>query len=234
MKRISLIIPCYNEAENIPQLIKRCEELAAQVENIEVVLVDNGSTDNTLRVLENLASSLSFIRVVRVEINQGYGHGILSGLRVADGEILGWTHADMQTDPVDLLKGVNYFKGAKNLERKFVKGKRYGRPIADVFFTMGMAIFETLLLRRWMWDINAQPTMFHREFFLSWENPPEDFSLDLYAYYMAKKRGLKIYRFPVLFGERAHGISHWNVGFASKYKFIKRTLIYSFNLQRRV
>ena len=234
MERLSLIIPCYNEAESIPQLIKRCEKLIDQMKNIEIILVDNGSIDNTPSVLENLTSDLSSIRVIRLEVNQGYGHGILSGLKVANGEILSWTHADMQTDPVDLLKGVDFFKNAKHLEGIFVKGKRYGRPIMDIFFTIGMSIFETLLLRKWMWDINAQPTMFHREFFLNWEHPPEDFSLDLYVYYMAKKKRLKVCRFPVLFGERAHGVSHWNISLVSKYKFIKRTLIYSFNLQRRV
>ena len=49
-----------------------------------------------------------------------------------------------------------------------------------------MSLFETLLLRTRLWDINAQPTMFHRDFFASWDRPPHDFSLDLYAYYGAK------------------------------------------------
>jgi len=234
MSRLSLIIPCYNEAESIPQLLKRCDKLSNEVEDIEIVIVDNGSTDNTPEVLGKLIAPLSSVKVVRVEVNRGYGYGILSGLKKAEGEILGWTHADMQTDPIDVLKGLDYFKIESNSDQLFVKGKRHNRPIVDVFFTIGMAIFETFLLRRFMWDINAQPTMFHRKFFLSWNSPPDDFSLDLYAYYTAKKMGLKICRFPVFFGKRAHGMSHWNVGFVSKYKFIKRTLIYSFDLHRRI
>ena len=39
-----------------------------------------------------------------------------------------------------------------------------------------MSLFETLLLRTRLWDINAQPTMFHRDFFASWDRPPHDFS----------------------------------------------------------
>jgi len=42
---------------------------------------------------------------VRVPVNQGYGLGILSGLRAATGEIIGWTHADLQTDVMDVLTG---------------------------------------------------------------------------------------------------------------------------------
>jgi hypothetical protein len=88
-------------------------------------------------------------------------------------------------------------------------------------------------MKKKMWDINAQPTLFHRSFYEEWKDPPKDFSLDLFAYFMAKRNYLNIKRFPVLFGERAHGISHWNVSFSAKYRFIKRTLYYSFLLNKR-
>ena len=231
--KLSIIIPCYNEAKNLPLILKRCEEVVSKESNIEIVIVDNGSTDNTSIVLDNLTSNISFVTRVKVENNLGYGHGILEGLRKAKGEILGWTHADMQTDIYDVLTGLNFFQITDKPEQLFVKGRRYNRPILDVFFTIGMAIFETILLKKLMWDINSQPTMFHREFFLNWEAPPDDFSLDLYAYYLARKSRLKIKRFPVQFGKRAHGFSHWNVSVSAKFRFIKRTLHYSFLLNKR-
>jgi glycosyltransferase involved in cell wall biosynthesis len=234
MKRLSIIIPCYNESKNLPLLINRCKEVASRVNNIEIIIVDNGSNDDTSIVLDKIAENLSFITRVRIKENQGYGHGILAGLNVANGEILSWTHSDMQTDVGDLVKGLDIFNGKFNSEKLFVKGRRQERPLMDVFFTVGMSIFETLLLREPMWDINAQPTMFHRKFFSTWDNPPKDFSLDLYAYFMSKKSKLIVKRFPVFFNERAHGSSHWNVSFISKFRFIKRTLLYSFNLQRRI
>ena len=234
MKRLSIIIPCYNESKNLPMLISRCKEIANKDSNIEIIIVNNGSNDDTSSVLDDLTSGLTFITRVEIEVNQGYGHGILAGLAAARGEILSWTHADMQTDLGDALKGLDFFNSESNSEELFVKGRRQGRPLADVFFTVGMSIFETLLLRKFMWDINAQPTMFHRKFFLTWNMPPKDFSLDLYAYYMAKKSRLVMKRFPVVFAERAHGVSKWNVSFISKYHFIKRTLLYSFGLQKRM
>lgn len=228
---LSLVIPCYNEALNIPLLLERCAGISKPGE-VEVILVDNGSTDSTSQVLADLLPKFPGCRSIRVEINQGYGFGILSGLLAAEGEILAWTHADMQTDPHDALKGLEFF----NLHGKdiLVKGKRYGRPAADVFFTMGMSVFETMLLGTKMWDINAQPTMFSREFFATWNNPPHDFSLDLFAYYSACKAGLPVYRFPVLFAERAHGVSHWNVNWAAKRKFIKRTVDFSLKLKKEL
>ena len=229
--KFSLVIPCYNEAPNLPLLLARCKELAVRP-NVEVVLVDNGSTDSTPEVLENLLPKFPGCRSIRLEKNQGYGFGIISGLKAAKGEILAWTHADMQTDPQDALLGLELFE--KHGDNTFVKGRRYGRPFMDVVFTVGMSVFETFLLARPMWDINAQPTMFSRRFFKSWTAAPDDFSLDLYAYYHAQECGLKVYRFPVIFGERAHGVSHWNVNWAAKRKFIRRTVNFSLQLKKKI
>ncbi len=227
--KLSLVIPCYNEAANLPLLLERCRKLTEQPD-VEIVLVDNGSTDESPTVLRNLLPSYPGCRSVRVEQNHGYGFGILAGLKAGSGDILGWTHADMQTDPVDVLGGLKIFE--KHGLDIFVKGRRHGRPFGDVAFTVGMSFFETLLLGKPLWDINAQPTMFSRQFFESWREPPHDFSLDLYAYYRAQMAGMKVHRFPVLFGERAHGVSHWNVNWAAKRKFIRRTVDFSLQLRR--
>ena len=229
--RFSLVIPCFNEAANLPILLDRCKALGT-LEGFEVILVNNGSTDNTANVLAKLLPDCPGCRSVNVEVNHGYGHGILAGLSAAHGEILGWTHADMQTDPLDVLAGLAYFKD--NPERVFVKGKRYGRPLMDVLFTVGMSLFESLLLSKRMWDINAQPTMFSRRFFESWRSPPHDFALDLFAYYQARLLGMAVQRFPVEFAPRAHGVSHWNVNWAAKKKFILRTIHFSIELKGKL
>jgi len=158
--------------------------------------------------------------------------GILAGLKECSGEFLGWTHADLQADPADVIKAVEIMESSANPERLFVKGLRRGRPLFDKVFTWGMSAFETLYLGRKLWDINAQPNLFHRSFYESWKDPPWDFSLDLYALYMARERNLELARFDVLFPERLHGHSRWNTGLASKWKFIKRTVDFSLKLKK--
>ncbi|CAK0769717.1 Glycosyltransferase involved in cell wall biosynthesis [Azospirillaceae bacterium] len=227
----SLIIPCYNEAASLPALIDRCGAIFSR-DDVEVILVDNGSTDDSPTILANLLAGHPVLRTVRVERNQGYGHGILTGLRAARGRVLGWTHADLQTDPADVLRGLALFETAPDRDRLFVKGRRSGRPFSDIVFTVGMSCFETLLLRRPLWDINAQPTIFSRGLFESWDHPPQDFSLDLYAYYRARCLGFAIARFPVHFGKRIHGVSHWNINWRAKVKFIRRTVDFSLRLRR--
>ena len=226
--RFSLVIPCFNEEENLPGLIDRCLELINSLD-CEVIIVNNGSTDNSAKTLSRLIEPNINLRAINIEENIGYGHGILTGLRDAKGEILGWTHADLQTDPLDCIDALSHFDRNNEL---FVKGKRGGRSLFDTFFTVCMSIFESILLKTLMWDINGQPTLFRKEFFASWEDPPEDFSLDLYGYYMAKLQKVKIKRISVYFGKRFSGVSSWNSGLKSRVKFIKRTISYSFKIKK--
>lgn len=229
--KLSIVVPCYNEEQNIPLVLERFGELIRR-DDIEIILVNNGSTDNSAQVLEELLPKYSFAKTTLVEVNQGYGYGILQGLRECKGEYIGWTHADMQTDPADILKALDIIEQEKGLA--FVKGSRKGRPLFDVFFTVGMSLFETCYLHEKLYDINAQPNIFPKVFFDSWENPPHDFSLDLYALYMARRKKLRVIRFPVLFPERIHGESKWNTGLRSKWKFIKRTIDFSVKLKKEM
>jgi len=233
--KASLIVPCFNEEKNISHLLDRCEELFFG-KGIEVVIVENGSNDNSYNLINKILikkKRLNFIKLVKVPENLGYGHGILKGIENSSSDIIGWTHADQQTDLADFLTGLHLIEKHKR-RNFFVKGKRRGRPFFDNIFTFGMSIFETLLLRQRLWDINAQPTIFHKTFSDSWENPPNDFSLDLFAFYSAKVNNFKIIRFPVIFSKRLHGESSWNINFESKLRFIKRTMAYSLELYKKL
>ena len=233
--KFSLIIPCFNESRCLPSLLEKCKPIAL-IEDYEVIFVDNGSTDETPNLLKQLLPSYSGCRSLRVEKNLGYGEGILCGLKAARGEILGWTHADLQTNPRDVLIGLELFTQKwPNSNNILAKGRRYGRPLKDVLFTIGMSLFETVLLKRLFWDINAQPNLFSREFFETWKaDAPKDFALDLFVYFIAQKNGLAIKRFPVKFTERPFGISHWNIDWKSKMKFIIRTIQFSLELKKRL
>lgn len=231
MPLLSLIIPCYNEALNIPKLIARCGEVFAQRSDVEVILVNNGSRDDSAQVLAALLPQYPFARSVHVEVNQGYGFGILTGLRAAKGDWIGWTHADLQTDPADALAVCSLINSSGGTPA-FYKGKRYGRRPFDLCFTMGMSLIDSVLLFTPLWDINAQPTIFPKSFFDSWQQPPHDFALDLYAYYLAKRSGLPVKRFPVFFGRRTAGTAHLN-SLCAKLRYTKRTLLYSVALLKQ-
>ena len=172
--KLSIVVPCYDEAQNIPLILERFSEVITR-DDVEVVLVDNGSRDNSPEILKKLLPEYNFARMIRVEVNQGYGYGIVQGLKVCTGEFIGWTHADMQTDPADLMKGLEIIENEGNKKNVYVKGNRKGRPVFDQFFTSGMSLFETIYMRERLYDVNAQPNVFSKEFFETWHNRPRIF-----------------------------------------------------------
>ena len=230
MSRAEIIIPCFNEFENLEELFAECCRIVMLSNGtISFILVNNGSTDRTTDFFDARKKSDNGVQFVSIASNQGYGGGILAGLAISKAEIIGWTHADFQTSLTDCLRALEFFNG----EYDFVKGTRIGRPVIDKVFSKGMEFFESILFRVKLIEINAQPTLFSRGIYENWKDCPTDFSLDLYALVMAKKYNMNIARFDVAFLPRVRGSSKWNSGFISRVKFIKRTISYSFELYRR-
>ena len=96
--KLSIIVPCFNEEKNIPLILEKFKN-TIQRKDVEVLLVDNGSQDNSKKILNELVPNYFFARIVEVKENQGYGFGITSGLDQARGEYIGYTHADLKQIP---------------------------------------------------------------------------------------------------------------------------------------
>ena len=230
---LSVVLPVFNEEKNIPLLVQRYQSLANDV-SVEVIFVeDGGSTDNTRKEIERAAQQHSFIKPLFIP-TRGYGISIFRGLQSARGEFLAWTHADLQTDPVDVLRAYKIIKEQPHPERTYVKGDRNGRALFDQVFTTGMSVFETLYFGTILYDINAQPNVFHRSFLEGLPEPPHDFSFDLFMLYYAKRRNFVLIRIPVDFKRRIHGNSSWNTGLRAKWRFIKRTLLFTTKLKKQL
>jgi glycosyltransferase involved in cell wall biosynthesis len=232
--KLSIVIPCYNESGNLPLIVARLRELLHGRDDTEVVLVNNGSTDDSAETFSKVLAdpALAFIRVEHVKGNRGYGFGIMSGLRAARGEFLAWTHADMQTDPADVLKGLETILTSRDPQNVYLKGRRIARNPLDAFFTFGMSVVSSACLGLWLNDINAQPKMFSRRFFEMFEAPPDDFAFEVYVYYLARKRGLELLTIPVSFANRRHGQAKGGGTLAGKWKLTRRTLLYIIRLRR--
>ena len=156
----------------------------------------------------------------------------MEGVRIARGEVIAWTHADLQTDPGDVLEAYELYKIHSDYPKCILKGRRVGRNIIDTIFTSGMSVIATLLLRSRLSDINAQPKMFHRSFLEKLNETPLDFSLDLYFLFKAKVNDYPILEHPVRFGKRLHGEAKGGGTIKGKWKLIKRTWSYMINLKK--
>ena len=221
---LSVIIPCYNENKNIPEIIGRLEGLFGKY-NYELILVDNGSTDGSAKTLEDLAGNRPFIKVVTINKNIGYGNGIFQGLKNAEADILCYTHADIQTPPEDVFKAFDYLKENRlDPDTVIIKGLRINRPPEKNFLTRNLSKITEMILGYKLDDINGQPKLFSKSFLLDLKFPPLDFAFDVYVMYMAKTSGRQIHTFPVDFGQRRWGQSKWATTMLGKYKTIAQYL----------
>ncbi len=232
--RFSIVLPCYNESGTLPSLFTRFAQVIGSRTDLEVVFVNNGSKDDSRNVFarEMARPGRPWARVVEVSANQGYGFGVLSGLRETRGEFVGWTHADSQYDPAIVLEGFRMLNGAPNPTRSFLQGRRMNRNWFDSFFTAGMTVVARFLLGAEVRDINAQPKLFPRSFLELMRNPPPDFSLDLYALFLARRQGYELLYLPVVFSQRLHGEAKGGGSLALKWKLTKRTCSFILRLRR--
>jgi len=225
---LSIVIPCYNESKSLPRLFLACFNACKLRSDIQFIFVNNGSNDDTQIVLDQLLSqeNCTFGKSVNVPINKGYGFGILQGLMVAEGKILSWTHADLQTDPKDVILAYELYKVELESNHCIVKGERKGRNLFDNIFTGGMSMISSFFLNQKLWDINAQPKIFHRDFMNHLKNAPYDFSLDLYVLFVANRFNISIKSFYVFFSNREFGEAKGGGTLKGKFKLIKRTIGY--------
>jgi len=225
--KYSIVIPCFNEAPSIPILIEQISNLNKN-NNIEFILVNNGSIDSTKEIFK-LDDTEGIVKVNLPE-NVGYGGGIKAGIKLAKGEYIGWMHADLQYSLMDSFEFLNHVGANK----KYIKGRRKGRTLFQSFISANMSLFETLLFGHILYDINAQPTIFHKDMLSDMVVAPNDFSIDLYSYVIAKKRRFKVARYKVNVKNRAFGKSTWNSGLKSILVMSLRTIKYSISLRRAI
>ena len=114
MKKISIIIPCYNEEEAIPYFYEEIEKITKKIKaKFEYIFVDDGSQDNTLKVIKTLAKKDKKIRYISFSRNFGKEASMLAGLEHATGDYVTTMDADLQ-DPPELL--IEMFNTLENEE----------------------------------------------------------------------------------------------------------------------
>jgi glycosyltransferase involved in cell wall biosynthesis len=225
---LSIVLPCYNEGGNLPGVLERFRKVRETLD-FELVLVDNGSTDDSCAILERELArpENAFARVVTVPKNIGYGHGIQSGLKSCAAEVVGYSHADLQCPPEDIARAFRLFeKESAGSRLVLVKGRRTRRAFRDERAVS--SVYNTLC--RWvtgrdLGDVNAQPKMFHRSLLPELTQGPPDFSYDLFVLYRASLLGASLVEMEVAFEARQYGQSKWAHNRISRLKTILKALV---------
>ena len=111
--RVSVIVPVFNEEETVAQVLKSLSQVSL---DLEVVVVDDASTDHTWEILQELRQKEPFTtyRFVRHNLNQGKGAALRTGFGLVSGELVTVQDADMEYDPQDIPVLVRKWEEAGN------------------------------------------------------------------------------------------------------------------------
>lgn len=102
---ISVFLPVYNEAPNLPPLHAKLDGALSKLgRSAEIVFVDDGSTDDSLKVLREIAAKDARVRVVALKRNYGQTAAMAAGIDAAQGQVLIPMDADLQNDPADIVR----------------------------------------------------------------------------------------------------------------------------------
>ena len=132
---VSVIIPMYNEEENVLHTLQEVKNVLRQYSPFQIIAVDDGSADNTLTLLEQYASENQEVEVLKHPVNMGMGKALVTGFKNAKGKVIVTLDADLSYDPnyipllvwklheenADVVIGSQYMHGGKTEGIPFIR-----------------------------------------------------------------------------------------------------------------
>ncbi len=198
---LSVIIPVYNEAEHIREIVKRVQ--ATKLIK-EIIIVDDGSEDGTRSILQELDGKKK-VRVILHERNQGKGAAVVAGLHAAEGDILLIQDADLEYDPRDyaiLLKPIKEGVADVVYGSRFLGGSHrvtmFWHMVANRLLTfMTNILYNTILT-----DMETGYKVFRREVIDGMTIKAKGFNFEPEFTAKILKRNYRIFEVPISFNPR--------------------------------
>jgi len=201
---ISIIIPTYNESGTILQILKKVKKENGKIYNFEVIVVDDGSIDNTEELLkENVNLYDSYLKL---HSNQGKGAAVKKGLSVSNGDYILFQDADLEYNPSDYSNILNVVKeynpdvviGSRFKNNEFTKVLYFWNKIGNKFLTT----FFNLLFNTTFTDIYSCYFLYKKELVNSKNLRTKGFSQQAEILSKAIRKGRSFYEVPISYNGR--------------------------------
>jgi glycosyltransferase involved in cell wall biosynthesis len=140
MMKVSVLIPAFNEVENIPLLIEEFDKFIKENKDYEVIIIDDGSRDGTFEAVEKIHRP--YLRPARHSRNQGKTQAIITGAKIARGDILVVFDADLQYDTSDIPRLVELIDRGADLATGWKQGEYDKKFVSNVYNFCGRALFK--------------------------------------------------------------------------------------------
>ena len=229
--KLSILIPCYNEAQTISEIIKKVLDSIKKnnISNFEVIIVDDFSNDGTLKKLENIKDNN--IKIFYHDCNLGKGAAIKTGIKNISGDIIIIQDADLEYDPSDYNKLLlPFFETSADVVygSRFLGGGKYVRIhffwhyLANKFLTFICNAFINLNLT----DMETGYKVFSSKVIKSITILENSFAVEPEITIKLAKRGFKFYEVPITYNGRSYEEGK-KIGLKDAFVALKAIIQYS-------
>jgi glycosyltransferase involved in cell wall biosynthesis len=226
--RLSVVIPAYNEVHTVERLLRRVREVPLDV---EVIVVDDGSTDGTRALLARIEDDGLIDTLVLHETNRGKGAALRTGFARATGDVVVVQDADLEYDPLELPR---LLEPILNGQADAVYGSRFlGGPHRVLFFWHSVGNRLLTLLSNMFTDVNLTDMetcykMIRRELLQSIPLSSDRFGFEPEVTARLAQAGARIYEMPISYHGRSYAEGKkigWKDGVSALWSIVKYNLL---------
>jgi glycosyltransferase involved in cell wall biosynthesis len=203
--RVSVLVPAKDEAENLPLFMEQAAETFAAYPGLyEVIVIDDGSIDNTPAVLRELQQKYPFLRSVRHRTRRGIADALRTGYLLSRGEVLVFYPADLQFKPEDIPKLVTpILDGEVDMMTGYKQGKYEKAFVSGIYNRLNRMLFHIPVR-----DLNSVKA-YRREIMADLPARPD---WHRYMIVMAAANGFSVGEVPIPLYPRNAGKSKFGIG----------------------
>ena len=218
--KLSIIVPCYNERETLGEVLQRLMKLQLLCE-VEVIVVDDGSTDGSAKVVEKFPK----VQLIRHEVNKGKGAALKTGIEKSSGDFILIQDADLEYFPEDIPKLIDPILSDKAdvvLGSRFL-GKPEGMSRSHLFANKLLSCATRILFNSKITDVMTGYKVFPRKAFEGISIISRSFDIETELVGNFLKLGLRVVEVPIQYRYRRSGKSKimWKHGFASLWTLLR-------------